>query len=357
MLNPDLPQFTGKAFIGRAVVYPIALLILPAGWWVFDDRVASRSRSRRHPARAAVPDRCRRNGLDLYDSVEWWDDANHLINWGLHTAGVGLLLRLGPWGSWTRAALAFGWASSTAVLWELAEYIAFVPNSPEAATAYQDTLGDLALGLIGGVVAAVLVSRLPGSPSRVPDSHTGSTSAGMPERRAWDWQPRFASRSDPADRIEGDTGQSPDSQRGRLTDPSPGNGSADSGPSVHREWNLSSSKRRMDGRGKGDPEGSGTLAAIGTWQVPQSGRRFGRSRNLGVFHGASSAPLRRRPPTRPRDPVRCPLSEGLCYPAPSSGGAVRPCRRDVNQHRQGVNHQPRPASQSDDPDPTGPGGR
>ena len=45
VLNPDLPQFTGKAFIGRAVVYPIALLILPAGWWVFDDRVASRSRS------------------------------------------------------------------------------------------------------------------------------------------------------------------------------------------------------------------------------------------------------------------------------------------------------------------------
>jgi hypothetical protein len=47
------------------------------------------------------------------------------------------------------------------VLWELAEYVAFVPNSPEAATAYQDTLGDLALGLIGGAVAALLVRRLP----------------------------------------------------------------------------------------------------------------------------------------------------------------------------------------------------
>jgi hypothetical protein len=58
--------------------------------------------------------------------------------------------------------LAFGWASSTAVVWELAEYVAFVPNSPEAATAYADTLGDLALGLLGGAVAAVGVSRLPG---------------------------------------------------------------------------------------------------------------------------------------------------------------------------------------------------
>ncbi len=39
--------------------------------------------------------------------------------------------------------------------------MAFVPDSPEAATAYADTLGDLALGLIGGAVAAVVVSRLP----------------------------------------------------------------------------------------------------------------------------------------------------------------------------------------------------
>ena len=37
--------------------------------------------------------------------------------------------------------------------------MAFVPDSPEAVTAYPDTLGDLALGLIGGSVAAILVSR------------------------------------------------------------------------------------------------------------------------------------------------------------------------------------------------------
>ena len=47
------------------------------------------------------------------------------------------------------------------MLWELAEYIAFVPNSPEAATAYADTLLDLALGMVGGLIAAVVTSRLP----------------------------------------------------------------------------------------------------------------------------------------------------------------------------------------------------
>jgi hypothetical protein len=47
----------------------------------------------------------------------------------------------------TRAALAVGFAAVTAVLWEFAEYVAFVPGSAEAATAYADTLGDLALGV------------------------------------------------------------------------------------------------------------------------------------------------------------------------------------------------------------------
>ena len=159
--SPDLPQFSGKAFTGRALAYPIALLVLPVGWRLF-----ARGRLP-YPVAADILlglpflIDVAGNALNLYDTVEWWDDANHLVNWALHTAAIGLLLRAGSWGRWTRAALAFGWAASTAVVWELAEYVAFVPDSPEAATAYADTLGDLALGLIGGAVAAVVVSRLP----------------------------------------------------------------------------------------------------------------------------------------------------------------------------------------------------
>jgi hypothetical protein len=164
VLNPDLPQFASKALTGRAVVYPIALLVLPAIWWL-----AGRPRGIAFPVAADIllglPFLIDvvGNALDLYDSIEWWDDANHLVNWFLHTAAIGLLLRLGSWGQSTRAALAVGWAATTAILWELAEYVAFVPTSPEAVTAYADTLGDLALGLLGGAAAAVLVSRLPGN--------------------------------------------------------------------------------------------------------------------------------------------------------------------------------------------------
>jgi hypothetical protein len=162
VVYPDLPQFADKAFAGRALAYPIALVAVPVGWWL-----VGRPRGFPFPVVADILlglpflIDVTGNALDLYDSVEWWDDANHLVNWALHTAAIGLLLRYGMWGSWTRAALAFGWAASTAVLWELAEYGAFVPDSPEAATAYADTLGDLALGLIGGAIGALATSRLP----------------------------------------------------------------------------------------------------------------------------------------------------------------------------------------------------
>jgi hypothetical protein len=161
VLNPTLPQFIGKAFTGRALGYPIALLVLPIAWWL-----VGRPRGIAFPVAGDILlglpflIDVAGNAMDLYDSIEWWDDANHLGNWFLHTAAIGLLLRLGSWGPWTRTALAIGWAATTAIGWELAEFIAFVPDSPEAATAYEDTLGDLALGLIGGAVAAVAVGRL-----------------------------------------------------------------------------------------------------------------------------------------------------------------------------------------------------
>ena len=163
VLSPDLPQFQGKAFAGRAMAYPLALLIMPALWWLL-----GRPRGIAFPVAAdllfGLPFLIDvvGNAVDFYDAIDWWDDANHLVNWFLHTAAVGLLLRLGSWGPWTRAALAIGWAATTAIGWELAEYVAFVPNSPEAATAYADTLGDLALGLLGGTIAALMVGRRSG---------------------------------------------------------------------------------------------------------------------------------------------------------------------------------------------------
>ena len=166
VLNPELPQFTGKAFTGRALAYPIALVLLPVIWWLF---------GRPQMEFPVVSDillglpfliDVAGNALNLYDSIEWWDDLNHLVNWALHTAAIALILRIGPWDYRTRVALAFCWAVTSAVLWEFAEAVTFVPGSPEAATAYVDTLLDLALGMLGGLIAAVVVGRVPRSTIR-----------------------------------------------------------------------------------------------------------------------------------------------------------------------------------------------
>ena len=157
ILAPELPQFQGKAFAGRAIAYPIALAVVPIAWWRFGrGRVPFPVATDILLGLPFLIDMAG-NALNLYDSIAWWDDANHLGNWALHTAAVVLLVRTRLS---TPAVVAIGvaWASTSAILWELAEYVAFVPDSPEAATAYADTLGDLALGLIGGTTAALVIA-------------------------------------------------------------------------------------------------------------------------------------------------------------------------------------------------------
>ena len=163
VVRPDLPQFEGKAMAGRALTYPLAALIVPVGWWLV-------RRRRRAPVDypyaldvlLVLPflvDTAG-NALNLYDTIGWWDDANHFVNWGILVAAFGQLLVRLPLGRVAIAGLAIGFGAVTAVLWEFAEYFTFIRNSPELETAYTDTLGDLALGLSGSVVAALVTATL-----------------------------------------------------------------------------------------------------------------------------------------------------------------------------------------------------
>ena len=154
--NPDLPQYSGKAMLGRALTYPIAALLVPVVWGL-------RFRDRPYPAdvdlllTAPFLIDVAGNALDLYDSIEWWDDANHFFNWMLVTAAAALVLRSSGLGRLTCFGLAVGFAALTAIAWELAEYLTFIRFSSELATAYTDTLGDLTLGTLGGALGAAIV--------------------------------------------------------------------------------------------------------------------------------------------------------------------------------------------------------
>ncbi|GIW04075.1 MAG: hypothetical protein KatS3mg059_0695 [Thermomicrobiales bacterium] len=151
----DLPQFHGKAMTGRALTYPLSMIIVPVAWWLMRG-----ARSSAYPFALDIllvlPFLIDTGGnaLNLNDTISWWDDFNHFLNWAILAAASGQFLVRLPVGRLAAAGLMIGFGATTAIVWEIAEYITFVRNSPELATAYTDTLGDLGLVLTGSVLAA-----------------------------------------------------------------------------------------------------------------------------------------------------------------------------------------------------------
>jgi hypothetical protein len=160
-------QFEGKGFGARLVAYPMMMLVAPALWAVH--RRAWRSAER--AGWAAWPWTAfalimapflidvTGNTLNLYDSVGWWDDANHFVNWFLLCAGIGLLLRARVRPVWALGVLVAGIGALLAVGWELGEWYAFIRHGTELDTAYEDTLFDEVLGSLGAALAGVFVAR------------------------------------------------------------------------------------------------------------------------------------------------------------------------------------------------------
>jgi hypothetical protein len=157
-----LPQFEGKGFGARLVAYPVLMAAVPACWLLS---------TRRRSGGSDVPwvafslimapflVDVTGNSLNLYDAVSWWDDVNHFVNWLLLCAGCGLLLgRVGSPPRWFLVVTITGLGALLAIGWELGEWYTFIRHGTELHTAYQDTLGDEALGTAGGLVAAVLVT-------------------------------------------------------------------------------------------------------------------------------------------------------------------------------------------------------
>lgn len=168
LIWPDLSGIKGKASTARLVVYPLGAVAVPLWWLACGRRRAGRqSGDARYPWMADLLITLPwlldllGNRLDLFDTVTWWDDLMHFLNWGLLTAGA-----LWAWAPRRRISrglvvmCGLGFGATSAVLWELGEYAAFVRTSPELTTAYVDTLGDLTLGSVGALLAALVVGQL-----------------------------------------------------------------------------------------------------------------------------------------------------------------------------------------------------
>jgi hypothetical protein len=150
---PDLEQYDGKGMSWRILVFPLAGVVIPVLWYATGQR-------RPYPYLAdnllmlpAITD-VLWNTLDAYDRVWWWDDVNHLVNSMVFAAVIGLWAGRYPLGSGARFSLALGLGMTLQVLWEIGEYTAFVANASTVENAYDDTIGDLTLDLVGSFFGA-----------------------------------------------------------------------------------------------------------------------------------------------------------------------------------------------------------
>jgi hypothetical protein len=167
ILAPDLPQFAGKAFGARLVFYPL-MMLLPVAVWSLISRARGVPRNLPWAGFALIGAPflidVSGNTLDLYDSIWWWDDANHYVNWMLLCLGIGFLIeRGGVRPRWAMALLITGLGALLAIIWELGEWYTFIRHSNELTTAYEDTLGDEALGSLGGLTAALIFTFVRGA--------------------------------------------------------------------------------------------------------------------------------------------------------------------------------------------------
>src|SRR5215213_10220679 len=152
---PELGNMADKAAGLRAIAYPMLAFALPAAWYgLWRERT-----SFPWVADLLVTLTCFTdilgNRLDLYDGVWWFDDWMHLMNVALLAAAWVLLTMDSSVGFAARLERSSALGMTAAVWWEIAEYAAFVSGSSERRTAYEDTLGDLALGCLGAVLAAL----------------------------------------------------------------------------------------------------------------------------------------------------------------------------------------------------------
>lgn len=157
---PGIDRFADKAFGARLIAYPLMMLLVPALWWFFVKR--------RHPEEPPpygafslimlgfLVD-VTGNSLDLYDSLTWWDDMNHFVNWVFLLTGIGLIIGRPVRPDWARVLMIAGLGAVLAIGWELGEWYTFIRHGTEIDTAYEDTLGDETLGTLGALLAGLAV--------------------------------------------------------------------------------------------------------------------------------------------------------------------------------------------------------
>jgi glycopeptide antibiotics resistance protein len=96
--------------------------------------------------------------VNLFDTVEQFDDFLHFVNWTFLVAAFVMFLRPYVLARWNLVMLGSGLGAIAIVAWEGVEWVIQEMGTSGLQLTYDDTVGDLLLSTSGGILGAALAA-------------------------------------------------------------------------------------------------------------------------------------------------------------------------------------------------------
>jgi hypothetical protein len=161
-VNADSPRLRGKAIRTRAVGYAGALLIVPVVWRLLPER-GRYPRALDLAVTVPLLLDAGGNALGMYEDAHV-DDLVHAANAAIVSGIAGALVAPRVDERWQAALTGAAVSVVGATLWELAEYGAMRLGAGGMDLTYDDSMADLAEGVLGALLGALFtLTRVPGS--------------------------------------------------------------------------------------------------------------------------------------------------------------------------------------------------
>lgn len=167
LMRRSASHFQGKAMGIRALIYPAAVLVIPAIWLAAD-------RPEPYPYLADIA-----LGLPfLFDvvgnvfglfAIPRFDAFPHAFGWLFLTIAFGLAIAPLAGERWVAFGLSLGFGAVADILWEIGEFALMRSGSSGLQLTYENTIQDLGLSLTGAALGALAVATVlwpvPGTPA------------------------------------------------------------------------------------------------------------------------------------------------------------------------------------------------
>ncbi|HEY6571547.1 MAG TPA: hypothetical protein VIZ22_14745 [Candidatus Limnocylindrales bacterium] len=158
LISPESSHFAGKAMGVRAVIYPVFVLLIPAVWLLS-------ARPRPYPFLADIAlglpfaIDAGANVLGLF-AISGFDALPHATGWFFLALAFGLAVAPMVRPRWAVFLLVVGLGATIDVLWEVGEYLLMKSGSSGLQLTYDNTIQDLGMSFLGGVVAAAVITTV-----------------------------------------------------------------------------------------------------------------------------------------------------------------------------------------------------